>query len=292
MNLISIDDLKNEYKPLLKEVTLSSRIDSLLEDMNIEKVSMKGEIDMSSGGRRTHVFHASMIGEDSGKQDGYPIGCGRKLYYSYVGAPSEGAIPPKLRKIFDTGTAIHTQLQSYLSALAIRSEGMITFTPEAGVAPNNNPVADKYDISGHTDGIVTIETPKGTVRFGLEIKTINDKGYKGTKSPHGKHITQATVYQACFDLPVFLFLYYNKNDSTIAEFVHVFDKKRWKAIQARLDSVRTAAMDERPPEREMSYQCSTCNWKTICNPPRKSSAAAVTKMFQIRKAPNGNIPRS
>lgn len=167
--------------------------------------------------------------------------------------------------------------------IASRSEGEIEFTPEAGVNPQNNSVADRYDISGHTDGIVQVNTPEGVVRFGLEIKTINDAGYKKTNSPHGHHITQATVYQACFDLPVFLFLYYNKNDSTMSEFVHIYDHKRWEAIQKRLNAVRSSAMTNEAPDRETSWQCATCRWKGVCKPPKKMSHAAATKMFQIKK---------
>jgi len=283
MNLTRISDLQHPYKPLLKEVTLIPRIDALLEDMNTEKMSIKADIQLGDSGRRTHVFHASMIGEKSGKQDDFPMGCQRKLFYSYTGAPSEGAVDPKLRRIFDTGTAVHSQLQAYLSLIAQRSEGEIEFTPEAGVNPKNNAVADKYDISGHTDGIVQVTTPQGVVRFGLEIKTINDAGYKTTNSPHGHHLTQATVYQACFDLPLFLFLYYNKNDSKMSEFIHVFDPRRWDAIQRRLNNVRAAAMSDGVPDRETSWQCATCNWKGVCKPPKKMSHTAAAKMFQIKK---------
>lgn len=283
MNLIGIDDLKQPYRSLIKEVTLVSRIDSLLEDMNIEKMSIKADMLLGETGRRTHVFHASMIGENGGKEDGVPMGCKRKLFYCYTNAPSEGAIDPKLRRIFDTGTAVHSQLQGYLSLLAQRSEGEIEFTPEAGVNPQNNAIADMFDISGHTDGIVKINTPDGSVRFGLEIKTINDAGYKKTNKPHGQHITQATVYQACFDLPVFLFLYYNKNDSTMSEFVHIYDPRIWKAIQTRLNSVRTATIKGIKPDREQSWGCSTCRWKGECAPPKKMSHTAAQKMFQIKK---------
>jgi len=284
VSLTSIADLqKPDYKRMLKEVTLIPRIESLLEDMNLETIKMKGEI-ILSGERRTHIFHSSMIGEGSGKEGKYPMGCSRKLYYSYTGAPSEGSIEPKLRRIFDTGTAIHTQLQMYLSVLAERSGGEIEFTPEDVISPETNEVADRLDISGHTDGIVTIKMPDYSVRFGLEIKTINDAGYKATKSPHGEHLTQATVYQKCFDLPVFLFLYYNKNNSTMAEFIHIFDEHRWKAIETRLNRVRMAVLDGTPPLRETSYQCNTCNWKKQCKPPSKSPFTAASKMFRKQVA--------
>lgn len=87
MNLTQISDLKQPHKSLLKEVTLIPRIEALLEDMNTDKMSIKTDILLGDSGRRTHVFHASMIGENSGKQDSFPMGCQRKLYYSYTDAP-------------------------------------------------------------------------------------------------------------------------------------------------------------------------------------------------------------
>jgi CRISPR/Cas system-associated exonuclease Cas4 (RecB family) len=284
MKLVSIKDLEQRYKQMLGEVTVVNRIESLLEDMNLTPHKIVGQIELGSTGRRTHVFHASMIGELSGRSlcGKYPMGCGRKLYYSYIGEPSEGAIEPKLQRIFDTGTAIHTQLQSYLGEIAQRSEGEFEFTPEADISPDNNKVADRMDISGHTDGIITVHVPDLTVRFGLEIKSINDNGYKATKGPHAEHIMQGTVYQACLDLPVFLFLYYSKNDSNMAEFIHPFDKLRWQAIVDKLTYVQEMAMKKEMPPREVSYQCSTCRWKKTCKPP-KSGRPNMTKLFQIRK---------
>jgi CRISPR/Cas system-associated exonuclease Cas4 (RecB family) len=288
MKLTNLKELEENREFVREAVTLASvatRIESFLEDMNVDPVKLHAEFDLGSAGRRTSIFHASSIGSQSGKSlDGkYPMGCGRELYYSLIGASSEGNWPPRNRRILDTGTAVHAQLQAYLTEIAKRSDGTETFVPEADINPNTNEIADQMDISGHTDGIYTVTTEKDVVRFGLEIKTINDAGYKKTSGPHAEHLMQGTVYQKCLDLPIMVFLYYNKNDSSIAEFAHVYDARRWEAIENKLNFVRECAMDEEPPERELGWNCKTCKFAGVCKPPKQSRAARVGAHFRKGK---------
>lgn len=281
--LLSIADLDDFPRELLREVTVLTRIEAFLEDMNVEPCKLEALFDMGSWGRRDNIFHASSVGSQSGKSlcGNYTMGCGRELYYSFIGAPSEGAWEPRVRRILDTGSAIHAQLQAYLTEIAKRSDGQETFEPEADINPDKNEFADLMDLSGHTDGIYTVDNGKHQIRFGLEIKTINDAGYKSTGGPHAEHKIQGTIYQKCLDLPVMLFIYYNKNDSNIAEYAHIFDPRMWKAIEDKLNMVREHAMNETEPPREIGWQCGRCKYKGICKPPkvRKAAKAAATRKF-------------
>lgn len=279
--LKTIDDLQSFPKELLKEVTVINRIEALLEDMNLEPTLLRGELRFGDGGRRTRCFHASMIGSMSGHSlcGKYPMGCGRQLYYSFTNSESEKSWDPRIRRIFDTGSAIHAQLQIYLHKVAEMNAETDTFVDEVDV----NPATQTYGISAHMDGLYTIKTPSTSIRFGIEIKTINDAGYKGTKSPHPEHIMQGTVYQACLDLPVMLFLYYNKNDSSMAEFVQIFDRDRWEAITEKLKSVTSHIKKGTLPEQEVSFSCSSCQYKGICKPPKHMRGPSVHKMFQLNK---------
>lgn len=269
--LTRIEHLEDYPKRLLNLATVLSRIESFLEDLNVDPIEeMLFSFDLGQH-RRREIFHASTIGTLSGKSmcGKYPMGCARVLYYDLIGAQSEGAIDPRLRRIFDTGSAIHAQLQGYLSVIADRSEGEFTFVPEVVISPDHNDIADLMDISGHTDGDSTVIVNDDKVRFLLEIKTINDAGYKKTSGPHPEHLMQGTVYQKALDVPLIVFLYYNKNDSSMAEFVHEFDPRRWDAIVDKLEMVREAAIKEEPPSREPGWACSTCKYKGICKPPRR-----------------------
>jgi len=271
-------------KGLLRHISVVARIDAFLEDLNAEASSPMQVKFLLNDHRKSNVFHPSSIGSLTGKSlDGkYPVGCARFLYYDYTGAESEGSTEPRLRRIFDTGSAVHGQLQAYLAEIARRSGGTEEFTPEAFFDPDHNEVADAFDIAGSTDGIYLIHDPV-QIRFGVEFKTINDAGYQKTSGPHQEHLIQGTVYQKCLDLPVMVFVYYNKNDSSMAEFVQIYDERRWDAIAQKLDMVRDLALKREEPGREDGWHCMNCKYKAVCKPPKRSRAAAVASTPVFKK---------
>lgn len=283
--LMTIADLKTCSKKVFQEITVVNRIESLLEDMNLGSCSMSDQLVIGDMVRRTNVFHASEIGRTTGKSPSgqCPMGCARALFYSYTNAPAEGSWTPRNRRILDTGTAIHSQLQMYLMEAAKRRKKTETFEKEAGISPETNPVADVLDISGHTDGIYTITLPHLEVRFGIEIKSINDTGFKATKSVHQEHAVQGTIYQACLDLPVMLFLYYNKNDSNMAEFIQVFDPSIWEEIKSKVNEVRECMYKNVLPLQEVGFGCKTCKYKAICKPPQRARGPMLSNAFRTNR---------
>ena len=168
---MTIADLETCSKKVFQEITVVNRIESLLEDMNIKACSMADQLVIGDMVRLTNVFHASEIGRTTGKSPNgrYPMGCGRALYYGYTNAASEGSWQPRNRRILDTGTSIHCQLQMYLAEATKRRNKTETFEKEALISPETNTIADVLDLSGHTDGIYTIVLPHLAVRFGIEI---------------------------------------------------------------------------------------------------------------------------
>jgi CRISPR/Cas system-associated exonuclease Cas4 (RecB family) len=266
------------------ELSLKARIESLLEDMNVDDVKIHAEFDIGSGGRRTGVLHASHLGNKEGKSlcGKYAMGCGRALYYSLINAPSTDRWEPRVRRILDTGTAVHAQLQGYLQKAADLSDGTETFTPEADIDPDKNKIAYPLYISGHTDGIYTIDNDKFSLRFGVEIKTINDNGYKATNSPHSEHKVQGTIYQKCLDMPVMVFLYYNKNDSSIAEYAHFYDPDIWTAIEDKVNHVIDHYEWREEPERESGWACSTCKYKGVCKPPLRRAGSSMSRALRVK----------
>jgi len=289
--LLTISDLEKltpqVLRKLLPQASVVTRIHAFLEDLNVEPLKhLKVTFDLGQN-RRTHVFHASTVGGATGKSlcGRYSIGCARLLYYDLVGEESEGAWEPRMRALLDTGSAVHAQLQAYLEQVAEQSNGTERFCPEAVVSPEDGGIADQMDLSGHTDGIYEVTVPGLSLRFGIEIKTINDAGYKKTSSPHPEHITQGTIYQRCLDLPVMVFVYYNKNDSSMAEYAHVFDPAIWSAIEKKLSFVQERAIMGDPPERENGWHCSNCKYRKVCAPPRRTKGpdARVTSAFRKRK---------
>jgi hypothetical protein len=201
---------------------LIPRIESYLEDLNLEPHKMV-----------LGVFSASDIGSNGGRSlcGQYPMGCGRKMFYRYTGAEAHEHIDPRLRRIFNTGTMIHIQLQDYLKEICKRSEGAETFTDEKHVNEKTSRTADKLDIASTTDGEYEI-IEGDNIRFGIEIKSINTDEFKSMSKPKEEHVVQSNVYMGCMDLPVFVILYYDKNTSSMAEYVERFNPRLWGAIVA------------------------------------------------------------
>jgi CRISPR/Cas system-associated exonuclease Cas4 (RecB family) len=278
---------KTRLKRLLPQCTVVARIHSFLEDLNVDPIrKLPVEFDLGQN-RKTLVFHASSVGSASGTSlcGKYKMGCARLLYYDFVGAEAEGAWEPRMRALLDTGSAVHAQLQAYLEEITRRSDGVESFEPEAVVDPDTNEVADSMDLSGHTDGKYMVITPDMRLRFGIELKTINAAGYEKTSSPHPEHLTQGTIYQKALDLPVMVFVYYNKNDSSMVEYAHVFDQNCWDAVVCKLDWVREHAMRDEPPERENGWHCTNCKYRKVCKPPRRTRGpnTRVSSAFRKRK---------
>jgi hypothetical protein len=112
-------------------------------------------------------------------------GCVRASYYSRTGAEKKSnSIEPRTRRIFDNGTFVHNRLQEYLKDM-----GMLLI--------DEVPVIDKeYEIQGHTDGILQLPNKELAI---LEIKSINDGGFKALKTAKEEHKLQGLVYLHCLE---------------------------------------------------------------------------------------------
>ena len=262
MKMTSIQHLRDadarDVKNVLSYVQIIPKIEAYLEDLNLEK-----------NDRALGVFSASDLGNKTGRSlcGNYSIGCARLLYYRYIEQEPRDKIPPRLRRIFDTGHKVHEQLQNYLHIIAARLDAE-TFVDEAVCNMANSEVADYYDIDSTTDGVWTITAPNLDLRYGLEIKSMKDELFKKLNGAETYHIVQCHVYMACLDLPFMVVLYYNKNDSSMAEFVIEFDDKLWEAITNKINYVRRCAVDEEEPEREIGFHCRTCRYSYVCKPPK------------------------
>lgn len=213
---------------------------------------------------RKGVFHPSEL-----------AGCSRALYYGYIGAPFQSTIAPGLKMIFDHGHAIHHQIQGYL-----KDWYGDRFREEVAVRSD-------HPIVGNCDGVVKLK-PK--VAFGIEIKSINQKGYSTvcTSGPKPDHKVQANVYAACLKLPNMEILYYNKNDKVEEEkktaikdpdivptvsyrlalrsFRVPFDRTLWSVTKNKMEMVKSCAKKGSPPAREESWVCLNCKYQKICGP--------------------------
>ena len=109
--------------------------------------------------------------------------CLRSRFYARMGFESDGVIDARSRRILDNGTKTHERLQEYLKAQGI-------------LLCDELPIHNlEYQIQGHTDGLLDLGKEKAI----LEIKSINDKGFKDLKIVKPEHKRQGLVYLYCVE---------------------------------------------------------------------------------------------
>lgn len=256
--------LEEERDPIekaeFKIKTLSSRIDQLKN--SIEYLSDSNNA-VTSEGRKLGIFHPSQIS-----------GCLLSSYYDYMKFQPKNEINATTRLIFDTGTAVHEQIQEYLSEMFGDS-----FQDEVEMVIDKIPVPFKRKsklhknikiedglinarIEGSCDGVLNFKK----VRFGIEIKTINDKGFSTLSKPKTIHIAQSMTYMWGLDLPFMLFIYYNKNNSQIKMYGVKFDMEMFLEKSCkRVALILNAIEDNTTPDADGSYfQCKGCGYRYMC----------------------------
>lgn len=202
-----------------------------------------GEIEIPP--RKMYVFHPSSVNAKA---------CGRKLQLDLMGFEDkvDGNIDERLRLIFNTGHAIHEQLQGY----AYRVWGSDRFVAEASDGD------EELLLWGSNDGIIQYDH----CRCMLEIKTINDNGFQSLgMGPKPDHIWQATIYMHIFDVPFCAWWYYNKNTSVVQQFVQPFSQTNWDNIRNKLlPIIEASKKKELWPKEASKWTCERCVYKPLC----------------------------
>jgi len=188
-------------------------------------------------------------------------GCKRKLFYEFILAEKDaGSINAKTMRIFGLGHAIHDIIQRELLACGViaKPEDIeVEFFTKNG------------RIKGFIDAIVLI---KG-VRYILEIKSINTKGFDALKGPKDDHIDQANVYMKVMKIGQAIILYYDKNTSRVKEFFLEMDIEVVLFLKQKMDYVKlcveTGVVPKRIAKDPKSFHCMFCDYKKICHTKKK-----------------------
>jgi len=157
--------------------------------------------------------------------------CDRSMALNFCKAEEgQGEGDPRLQITFDLGNGIHEVLQKRFAQFAV-TRGW-DFTDEVRIKPEEN----HWFVSGRVDGVLHL--PLLNVRKGIEIKSINEEGFKALwKAPQDAHIIQGNVYVGLKNLDAMHYLYVNKNRSTFKEFVLPFDASRFQDTMSRLEGI-------------------------------------------------------
>jgi len=223
--------------------------------------------------RLKKVFHPSGLSGD----------CDFKLFLDLWGADFVPKQKKSLQMVFDTGTAVHGQLD-YLFMTHAADKGY-DFIPEIGFKPTyipditgeegkvwvENAVIDSLRCAGHADGLMTrtftIDGRKVRLRIIFEFKTIASSGFRSLTRPHAAYVKQVHAYMTCIDVGITVLLYINKDNSNMAAFPILFSPKTWSPLEQRLVVVKELFEKYQEPDKKIGNGCRSCGYLEVCAPP-------------------------
>ena len=166
--------------------------------------------------RRVGVFYPSMLGNE----------CDRYLYLAFRGKLPQQEIASTTQRIFDTGSSLEDRMTKYFEQMGILRGREIVVK------------SDSPPISGRADFLLTHEEHQEIV---LELKSINDKGFKNLYSkPKPEHALQLQIYLQLLDKAYGIVLYENKNDQKLKAFKVKRSPKEWNALVTRCIQIQNA----------------------------------------------------
>ena len=165
---------------------------------------------------RVGVFYPSMLGNE----------CDRYLYLAFRGKLPQQEIASTTQRIFDTGSSLEDRMTKYFEQMGILKGREIVVK------------SDAPPISGRADFLLTHEEHQEIV---LELKSINDKGFKNLYSkPKPEHALQLQIYLQLLDKAYGIVLYENKNDQKLKAFKVKRSPKEWNALVTRCNQIQNA----------------------------------------------------
>lgn len=207
------EQIKDMLLDLVDKITKEGLTENILKKLILTSYRLA----YSKESRATGCFHPSEISTET-------TICQRKLYFQKGRVPYDATYVKftsdnRMQRLVDLGTLVHLYIQENLE--------------RAGVLKDfETPVdAPAYGIKGNTDGIVEFSGVDDLNNFYLpedmilEVKTINEYGFKALRKPKPEHIKQASIYGSFLGLKKICFLYYNKNTSDLKIYVTDIDFK-------------------------------------------------------------------
>lgn len=208
---------------------------SLLEDSPFDRDAFFSEFNsfyslvMAPDRRAVGVFHPSQL----------LSGCPRQSAFEIMGvSPSSCAktIKASLQRTFDVGTWYHLYIQAILYRAGVLEGAEV-------------PVINKERfLNGKADGVI-----KSSVfgeRVVLEIKTMNSWVYaKAPFSPYTKHEFQASLYARELGIKKILYLYINKDNSEIKEFLRPVNEEQLSIADEKMNDIISHVKEGTLPKR-------------------------------------------
>ena len=212
--------------------------------------------------------------------------CMRKILYSYLRVNPDQKIKPEQKRIFDTGTIIHELIGDWVKGAGLLIEYK---DPKTGLVPigkyTKKPdpefpiVVPELDITiGKIDALIMLD---GKLWIG-EWKSSKGEKFDDMTDAQEEHKMQANTYVHLFEycwargdydhieeLKEFKevsgvrFLYLNKNNSELKEFVVPKEDSSLDAVVEKICTLKKYVEDKALPPKTEHY-CFFCNWNLSC----------------------------
>jgi CRISPR/Cas system-associated exonuclease Cas4 (RecB family) len=196
-----------------------------------------------------------------------PHPCMLKVWNEMTGVEGHEKIEPRTRLIFDIGHAVHHMMQTYG---AHGAWGDVFYKPESKLTGEIQPLSEELMIEGSADAeniIIVDNIPNAPIyEVGVvhEYKTINTDGYGKLSRPKPEHKQQATIYAKVLNRPIVVYLYLNKNDSSLKDFPVEFDPAQWNTLEHKARLLVQYFDAGQPPPAETGYHCQQCPYSYGC----------------------------
>jgi hypothetical protein len=205
--------------------------------------------------RKNGLIHASSVSNS----------CDRFIFLELVGAEQVKKYTSSMMAVYDTGTAIHEQMQYYQHTRALTHS--YEYKDEVKFNAKSGP-AKKFKLCGSVDGVSYGWPADYSHKLIWEYKTINDERFKKLTKPERRYIEQVHVYMACLNIPAAIVYYINKNRSNqMAAYKIMFDKAVWTAMTNKISRIIELANKLELPVGNYTGQCYYCKFFEECSPP-------------------------
>lgn len=221
LNLYDLTDTIKDILSMLEEAKKGQKIEAhqpqnigLSDTIKKKLILIFYRLAFAQESRAVGCFHPSEISQESSL-------CHRKMYYQYANVRKDATYVPftsdnRMMRLVDLGTLLHLYVQENLDRLGILIDMEI---------PAHDP---SIGISGKADGAVHFQGKDDLGNYYdepmiLEVKSINEYGFKALRRAKPEHVKQASIYGGVLKYKRIVFVYYNKNTSDLKIYVENID---------------------------------------------------------------------
>ena len=177
---------------------------------------------------RKGVFYPSALGSL----------CDRHLYNCYFGLVQEQEIDAVTKRVFDCGDYLGYRYQKYFERM-----GILVAT-ESPVKSEMPPISGRLDFLIRHDQLDSTNSKRPVAV--IELKSINQRGFKALLKPKDDHYIQIQLYLNLTGYEYGIVLYENKDDQKIKAFSVAKNEATWNTIKERC--LKIMNMTEQPKE--------------------------------------------